>query len=94
MLHHLEANWGIILGQLLQSCMVDGNVFVVRIIILQPQNGIQNTFAPYSAVSVSILYVNKGMEWMLGDITFALYPLSWTKGVVLGYYANRCYNLK
>ena len=73
---------------MLQRSMVDGNVFVVRIIILQPQNGIQNTFAPYSAVSVSVLYVNKWMEWMLGNITFALYciivpyPLSWTTGLL------------
>ena len=41
--------------------MVDGNVFVVRIITLEPQNGIQNTFAAYSAVSVSVLFVTH--EW-------------------------------
>ena len=78
--------------------MVDGNVFVARIIILQPQNGIQNTFAPYSAVSVSVLFVNKWMEWMLDILLLPYiivpYPLSWTKGVQLGCYANCCYSLK
>ena len=54
--HLFELHW---CTKLLQRSMVDGNVFVVRIIILQPQNGIQNKFAPYSAVSVSVLYVNK-----------------------------------
>ena len=78
--------------------MVDGNVFVVRSIILQPQNGIQNTFAPYwlQYLWVSLLTNewNEFLAILLLPYIIVPYPLSWTKGVQLGRYANRCYSLK